>query len=102
MKIRDKKTKEAFIKYLKKHPELRFWQALSGFSRQAIFFGEITGTIGYKIEGENGFGWDKVFIPKGYTKTLASLSIEEKNTISHRGKALAKFSNFIHKYYKML
>jgi XTP/dITP diphosphohydrolase len=56
--------------------------------KRELFFGEIEGSIGYAIEGENGFGWDKVFIPKGYTQTLASLSVEEKNKISHRGRSL--------------
>ena len=46
------------------------------------------GRIGYKIEGENGFGYDPIFIPDGYDVTSATISPEEKNEISHRGKAL--------------
>lgn len=38
--------------------------------------------------GENMFGWDPVFQPKGYTETYATMPLEEKNKISHRGKAL--------------
>ena len=60
-----------------------------------IFYGEIVGNIGYKIEGENGFGWDKVFIPKGYKKTLASMSVDEKNDISHRRRALDQLKDFL-------
>lgn len=63
-----------------------------------IFYGEISGTIGYTIEGENGFGWDKVFIPDGYTKTLASMPIDEKNSISHRRRALDKLRDFLLTY----
>lgn len=66
-----------------------------------VFYGEIHGTIGYKIEGENGFGWDKVFIPTGLTKTLAGILPDEKNKISHRGKALKKFKDFILDYYQI-
>jgi len=56
--------------------------------------GECSGTILTEIRGSNGFGYDpvfSVFLPNGYTKTMAELSIEEKNTISHRGKALNNF-----------
>jgi XTP/dITP diphosphohydrolase len=70
--------------------------------KRELFLGEISGSIGYIIDGENGFGWDKVFIPHGYTKTLASLSVDEKNAISHRRRALDKFSQFIYSYYKMV
>lgn len=48
----------------------------------------IEGVIGYKIEGENGFGYDPIFYVPELKKTTAQLSLEEKNKISHRGKAL--------------
>lgn len=46
------------------------------------------GYIGYKAEGENGFGYDPIFYPEGYDCSSAALSREAKNDISHRGKAL--------------
>lgn len=50
--------------------------------------GTMEGRIGYKIEGENGFGYDPIFYLPEYGCTSAQLSPEEKNKISHRGKAL--------------
>lgn len=50
--------------------------------------GTIEGIIGYEERGENGFGYDPIFFLPEYGKTTAELSPEEKNQISHRGKAL--------------
>ena len=50
--------------------------------------GTIEGYIGYEIRGENGFGYDPIFMVPEYDKTTAELSMEEKNEISHRAKAL--------------
>ena len=50
--------------------------------------GTIEGIIGYEERGENGFGYDPIFFVPEYGKTTAELSPEEKNQISHRGKAL--------------
>lgn len=48
----------------------------------------IEGWIGYEERGENGFGYDPIFMVPEYGKSTAELSEEEKNAISHRGKAL--------------
>ena len=57
--------------------------------------GECPGTIAYEMQGSGGFGYDPVFIPTGFTKTMAELSAAEKNDISHRGKALREFTEKI-------
>ena len=51
--------------------------------------GHCPGTILTAPAGAGGFGYDPLFVPDGYTKTFAELSPEEKNAISHRGRALA-------------
>ena len=50
--------------------------------------GTIEGIIDYEERGENGFGYDPIFFLPEYGKTTAELSPEEKNQISHRGRAL--------------
>lgn len=52
--------------------------------------GELYGEIGFDRSGENGFGYDPVFIMPDTGRSLAQMEFEEKNRISHRGKAMAK------------
>ena len=59
------------------------------------FEGEIRGTIGFEPKGDNGFGYDPVFIPEGDTRTFAELSSAEKNSISHRANAFRKAAEFV-------
>ena len=54
------------------------------------FRGTMEGIIGDKPLGENGFGYDPIFFLPEYQKSSAELSADEKNSISHRGKALKK------------
>ncbi|BDP40331.1 non-canonical purine NTP pyrophosphatase [Deinococcus aetherius] len=51
--------------------------------------GEMTGTLLEGPRGESGFGYDPLFVPDGETRTLAEMTLEEKQAISHRGLALA-------------
>lgn len=57
--------------------------------REIITHGEVSGHILTKPEGENGFGYDPVFYCDELGKTFAQASGEEKNSVSHRGRALA-------------
>ncbi|MBE5845552.1 MAG: XTP/dITP diphosphatase [Butyrivibrio sp.] len=56
--------------------------------RELVVRGTMEGQIGYEIAGENGFGYDPIFFLPEYGKTSAELLPEEKNAVSHRGKAL--------------
>jgi XTP/dITP diphosphohydrolase len=60
------------------------------------FFGYAKGCIGWKPKGKTGFGYDPVFIPEGHERTFAEMSGEEKDRLSHRGKALEKLADFLH------
>ena len=51
--------------------------------------GIVEGTIATSQSGSEGFGYDPLFIPDGYDVTFAEMSTEQKNTISHRGRAVA-------------
>ncbi len=58
------------------------------------FEGELKGTISYEPRGNHGFGYDPLFIPRGYRSTLAELGEGVKNLISHRAEALKKLLVF--------
>ena len=60
--------------------------------------GTCEGRIAEYEKGENGFGYDCMFIPEGEGRTMAELSAEEKNAISHRGAALREFARLLKEY----
>ncbi|MBE6451194.1 MAG: XTP/dITP diphosphatase [Alphaproteobacteria bacterium] len=59
------------------------------------FEGRVDGVIIKQKQGTSGFGFDPVFAPLGYDKTFAQLGAEVKNKISHRGRALEKFTEYL-------
>ena len=60
-----------------------------------FFDGIMEGQIARKKAGKGGFGYDPVFIPDGYDVTAAEITEEEKNAISHRGKALRAMADYL-------
>jgi XTP/dITP diphosphohydrolase len=59
-----------------------------------LFYGQLNGIIGFERVGHAGFGYDPVFYVPGLNRYLAGLSVEEKNKISHRGKAILALKAF--------
>lgn len=60
-----------------------------------FFEGIVEGRITEEVSGNSGFGYDPIFIPQGFSCTFAEMSADEKNRISHRGKAVQKLVNFL-------
>ncbi len=60
-----------------------------------IFFGYIEGRIGKEPKGVKGFGYDPVFYPEGESRSFAEMSGEEKDALSHRGKALKELEKYL-------
>jgi XTP/dITP diphosphohydrolase len=63
--------------------------------KEYLFEGIVNGHIISEKKGKDGFGYDPVFVPDGYTETFAEMSLEEKNKISHRSRAFQKFVQFL-------
>lgn len=61
------------------------------------FEGIVRGEITYERKGTGGFGYDAVFLPEDYKETFAQMSADEKNRISHRGRALQQLSALLRK-----
>lgn len=69
--------------------------ALNYEGKQFLFTGIINGKIITEKIGTNGFGYDPIFIANNYEKTFAELTLQEKSTISHRGKAVKQLIKFL-------
>ena len=65
--------------------------------REFQFEGQIEGQIIPEKWGDQGFGYDPIFLPDGYEESFAQMTVEEKNIISHRGLAVKKLIQFLQK-----
>ena len=66
-----------------------------GAEKISVFDGSVEGGIAETEKGEQGFGYDSIFMPDGYGETFGELSSEVKNKMSHRGRALEQFKQWI-------
>ncbi len=65
--------------------------------KEHTFEGSVSGHIANERQGVEGFGYDPIFIPENETRSFAQMSIEEKNEMSHRSRAIAKLRKFLSK-----
>ena len=65
-------------------------------NKLTCFEGIIEGKIATEKKGNNGFGYDPIFIPNGYDKTFAEMTLIEKNRLSHRAIATKKMIDYLH------
>jgi len=79
----DRRARFRTVVCLKTHKEEKFFE------------GYVNGVIHSKKEGDQGFGYDPVFIPDGYNITFAQMSLQEKNKISHRAQAVRKLIQYL-------
>src|SRR5690606_29105411 len=88
----EKNNNEKLLKELlgKDNRKARFLTVITFILNEKTYYfeGEVKGEIQHKPLGTNGFGYDPLFVPEGYTETFAQMSSEGKNSISHRGKAI--------------
>ncbi|WP_295937870.1 RdgB/HAM1 family non-canonical purine NTP pyrophosphatase [uncultured Alistipes sp.] len=61
-----------------------------------LFEGIVEGRIIEREEGHEGFGYDPLFVPDGHDLTFAQMTAEEKNTVSHRARAVRKLAEYLH------
>lgn len=68
---------------------------LMGDDAPRFFSGKVEGTILDHLQGDQGFGYDPLFMPSGWDKTFAQATMEEKNAVSHRGNAVRALVQFL-------
>lgn len=101
----DKKNNDKLLRLLKNVPlkkrqaRYRCFVALTDDKGIVdVISGSCQGMIALKPKGANGFGYDPLFVPKGFDRTFGELEVQVKSRISHRARALKKFKRIIGKY----
>ena len=64
--------------------------------RESLFQGAVEGRIAETEAGCGGFGYDPLFVPEGCDRTFAEMTDEQKNALSHRGRAVRKLAEYLH------
>ncbi len=86
------------LELLRRRDRRAVFRTVAGLARgkeRWTFSGEVRGTIAWAPAGSHGFGYDPIFVPEGFTRTMAELSPEVKDSISHRARAMHKVGRFL-------
>jgi XTP/dITP diphosphohydrolase len=67
----------------------------TSIKQEHLFEGVVEGEITQERSGAEGFGYDPIFRPEGFDKTFAEMSADQKNSISHRGRATRKLCEYL-------
>jgi XTP/dITP diphosphohydrolase len=79
------------LELMRSRPRAAYYRSVVGVRRgrrRWLFSGEVVGAIAEGPRGTGGFGYDPIFVPNGWDRTFAEGTAEEKNAISHRGRAV--------------
>ncbi len=79
------------LELMRTRPRAAYYRSVVGVRRgrrRWLFAGEVAGSIAARPAGTGGFGYDPIFVPRGWRRTFAEGTPEEKNAISHRGRAV--------------
>ena len=93
-----KKLLECMEESKNRNARFRTVIALNINNQVITFTGVCEGEILKQRRGNNGFGYDPIFLPKGYNNSFGEMSIIEKNEIAHRSKAVKKLINYLSKF----
>jgi XTP/dITP diphosphohydrolase len=86
------------LELLRRRSRRAFFRSVVGVQRgrrRWLFSGEVHGSIARSARGSGGFGYDPIFIPKGWRRTFAEGTAAEKNTISHRARAVRQVGELL-------
>jgi XTP/dITP diphosphohydrolase len=86
------------LELLRKRPRTAYFRTVAGVRkgrRTWTFAGEVHGSIAPRARGRGGFGYDPIFIPRGWSRTFAQGPAEAKDAISHRARAVRKVGQFL-------
>lgn len=81
------------LELLRRRDRRAYFRTVAGLQRRShrqLFVGEVHGTIALEPRGRHGFGYDPIFIPRGWNRTFAEVESTSKNEISHRARAMRK------------
>ncbi|MCL5984634.1 MAG: hypothetical protein M1143_03585, partial [Candidatus Thermoplasmatota archaeon] len=91
---------DGILRLVKGKPRDAEFRAVVAFRHEGkvkLFSGRVRGALSRSVRGTHGFGYDPIFLPHGSQRTTAEMEPEEKNAVSHRGKAVRQLAAWLRK-----